>query len=99
MAQDIELLSAVVAWKSACTLDRLDTDIRATARAQRIGQRNNNSQSCISFKCVSLLALVGASWRRGVLTTWGGIAGIGLGHLLGREHDSTPRVGWRLLAC
>ena len=24
-------------------------------------------------------------WRRGVVTTQGGIAGIGLGHLLGRE--------------
>ena len=29
----------------------------------------------------------------GVLTTWCGKAGIGLGHLLGREHDSTPQSG------
>ena len=27
------------------------------------------------------------------------IAGIGQGHLLGRDHGSLPRVGWRLLAC
>ena len=33
------------------------------------------------------------SWRCGVLTTQGGIAGIGLGRLLGREHDSTPQSG------
>ena len=43
--------------------------------------------------------VVGAPWRCGVLTTQGGIAGIGLGHLLRREHYSTPRVEWRLLAC
>ena len=36
---------------------------------------------------------VGAPWRCGVLTTFGGIAGIGLSHLLGREHDSTPQSG------
>ena len=36
---------------------------------------------------------VGASWRCGVLTTQGGRAGIGLGHLLEREHDSTPQSG------
>ena len=35
----------------------------------------------------------GAPWRCGVLTTEGGTAGIGLGHLLGREHDSTPQSG------
>ena len=27
------------------------------------------------------------------------MAGIGMGRLLGEEHASTPRVGWRLLAC
>ena len=32
---------------------------------------------------------IGAPWRCGVLTTQGGIAGIGSGHLLEREHDST----------
>ena len=32
------------------------------------------------FNCFSI---VGAPWRCGVLTTWGGIAGIGLGRLLG----------------
>ena len=35
----------------------------------------------------------GAPWRCGVLTTVGGIAGSGLGDLLGREHDSTPQSG------
>ena len=60
--------------------------------------------SCLSFKHISLLALVsdvttdvssevGAPWRRGVLTTWGLIAGVGLDLLLGREHDSTPQSG------
>ena len=34
--------------------------------------------------------MVGAPWRCGVLTTLGGIAGIGLGRLLGREHASSP---------
>ena len=28
-----------------------------------------------------------------VLATFGGIAGIGLGNILGREHDSTPQSG------
>ena len=46
---------------------------------------------------VNVSSVVGAPWRCGILTTLGGIAGIGLGHLLGREHDSTPRVEWRLL--
>ena len=36
---------------------------------------------------------VGAPWRCGVLTTQGGMAGIGFGRLLGREHDSTPQSG------
>ena len=35
----------------------------------------------------------GAPWRCGVVTTQGGKAGIGVGHLLGREHASTPRSG------
>ena len=68
--------------------------------------------SCISFKYVSLLSfisvfnltvdvssVVGAPWRCGVLATLGGIAGIGLGRLLGREHASTPQSGVELLAC
>ena len=42
---------------------------------------------------VDVSSVVGAPWRRGVLTTQGGIAGIGLGHLLGREHDPTPQSG------
>ena len=41
-------------------------------------------------------SVVGAPWRCGVLTTWGGRAGIGLGHLLGREQ--LPRFGLKLLA-
>ena len=36
---------------------------------------------------------VGAPWRGGVLTISGGIAGIGLGQLFGREHVSTPQSG------
>ena len=36
-------------------------------------------------------SVVGVPWRCGVLTTLGGMAGIGLGHLLGREHGSTPQ--------
>ena len=42
---------------------------------------------------VDVSSVVGALWRCGVLMTWSGIAGIGLGHLLGREHDSTPQSG------
>ena len=37
--------------------------------------------------------VVGAPQRCGVLTTQGGIAGIGLGRLLGGEHASTPQSG------
>ena len=58
--------------------------------------------SCLSFKThfvagisitltTDVSSVVGAPWRCGVLTTKGGMAGIGLGHLLGREHDSTPQ--------
>ena len=65
---------------------------------------------CISFKKVSLLALVseftkdvsfvvGAPWRCGVLTKIVRDSRDWLGHPLGREHDSSSRVGWRLLAC
>ena len=43
--------------------------------------------------------MIGAPWRCGVQTTEGGIARIGLGHLLGEEHASTHQSGWRLLAC
>ena len=35
-------------------------------------------------------SVVGGPWRCGVLTTQGGIVGIGFGHQLDREHDSTP---------
>ena len=42
---------------------------------------------------VDVSSVVGAPWRWGVLTTQGGIAGIGLGRLLGREHHSTPQSG------
>ena len=34
-----------------------------------------------------------------VLTTQGGIAGTGLDHLLGIEHDSTPQSGVAVFAC
>ena len=36
---------------------------------------------------------VGPPWSCGVLTTKGGLAGIGLSHLLGRDHDSTSQSG------
>ena len=51
------------------------------------------------YQSLTVSSVVGAPWRCGVLTTWSGIAGIGLGRLLGGDHDSTPRVEWRLLAC
>ena len=38
-------------------------------------------------------SVVGVPWRRDVLATWCGLAGIGLGHLLWREHGSTPQSG------
>ena len=41
----------------------------------------------------------GAPWRCGVLGKLGQIAGFGLPLQQGREHDSTPIVAWRLLAC
>ena len=43
------------------------------------------------YQSLIVSSVVGAPWSCGVLTTEGGIAGIGSGHLLGREHDSTPR--------
>ena len=57
-----------------------------------------------SFKYIPLLAFVSGfnkrcffrsrcSMEMCVLTTWCGIAGIGLGHLRRREHDSTPQSG------
>ena len=38
-------------------------------------------------------------WRCGVVTTKGGIAGAGSGHLLGREHASTPQSGVEAPPC
>ena len=43
--------------------------------------------------CISVSSVVGAPWRCGVLTTLGGMAGIGLGRLLGGEHDSISQSG------
>ena len=45
------------------------------------------------YQSLTVSSEVGAPWRCGVLTTQGGIAGIGLGRLLGREHASTPQSG------
>ena len=45
------------------------------------------------INCRCFLYVVGAPWRCGVLMTQGGIAGIGLGHLLEGEHDSAPQIG------
>ena len=58
----------------------------------------------LSFKSITFPALVqswtidvssvvSTPWRCGVVTTKGGKAGIWLGHLLGREHDSTLQSG------
>ena len=53
--------------------------------------------SCLTFRpwhqSIDVSSVVGAPWRCGALTTWGWTAGIGLGHPLGREHDSTPKSG------
>ena len=45
------------------------------------------------YQSLTVSSVVGAPWRCGVLTTQGGIAGIGLGRLLGRDHASTPQSG------
>ena len=50
------------------------------------------------YQGLTVSSVVGTPWRCGVLTTQGGKDGIGLGHQLGREHDSTPTLGLRLLA-
>ena len=51
------------------------------------------------FEKKDVSTVVGAPWRCVVLTTHSGIAGIGLGHLLGEKSMiQLPRVGWRLLA-
>ena len=60
---------------------------------------NNDKMFLLSFPSVSqsltfdVSSVVGAPWRCGVLTTKGGKAGMKLGHLLGREHDSTLQSG------
>ena len=46
-----------------------------------------------SYQSLPVSSVVGAPRRCGVLTTQGGIAGIGLGRLLEREHASTPQSG------
>ena len=46
-----------------------------------------------NYQSSTVSPVVGAPWRCGVLTTQGGIAGIGLGRLLGGEHASTPQSG------
>ena len=50
-------------------------------------------QHLFSGSTKDVSSIVGAPWRCGVLTTWSGKAGIGLGHLLGREHAATPQSG------
>ena len=47
------------------------------------------------YQSLIVSSVVGAPWRCGVLTTQGGIAGIGLGRLLGGEHDSFNFPEWR----
>ena len=39
--------------------------------------------NCWRYKSLTVSSVVGAPWRCGVLTIQGGIAGIGLGRLLG----------------
>ena len=64
------------------------------------GSLGSNSLLLLAASCICIRVLtknvstvVGAPWRCGVLTTQGGIAGIGLGRLLGEEHASTPQSG------
>ena len=45
------------------------------------------------YQSLTVSSVVGATWKCGVLTAWGGIAGIVLGRLLGGEHASTPQSG------
>ena len=45
------------------------------------------------YQSLTVSSVVGAPWRCGVLTTYGGMAGIGLGRLLVREHASTNQSG------
>ena len=45
------------------------------------------------YQSLTVSSVVGAPWRCGVLTTQGGIAGIGFGRLLGWEHASTHQSG------
>ena len=45
------------------------------------------------YQSVTVSSVVGAPWRCGVLTTQGGIAGIGLARLLGESMVQLPRVG------
>ena len=54
---------------------------------------SNIFNCCRWYQSLTVSSVVGAPWRCGVLTTWGGIAGIGLGRLLGGEHASTPQCG------
>ena len=42
----------------------------------------------MSVSLFHVSSVVGAPWRCGVLTTKGGRAGVGSGHLSRREHDS-----------
>ena len=51
------------------------------------------SSICITGSTKDVSSVVGAPWRCGVLTTWGGTAGIRLGRLHGGGHDSTPQSG------
>ena len=50
------------------------------------------------YQSLTVSSVVGAPWRCGVLTTQGGIAGIGLDRCSGESMLQLPRVGWRLLA-
>ena len=54
----------------------------------------SNILNCwLQYQSLTVSSVVGAPSRCGVLTTWGGIAGIGLSRLLGGEHASTPQSG------
>ena len=54
---------------------------------------NAASSICIRGLTKDVSSEVGAPWRCGAMTTWGGTAGIRLFHLLGREHDPTSQSG------
>ena len=79
------------------TIFLCETSIFSRQEGGVCGSRNGPFEGGSRFHSSSLTidvsSVVGAPRRCGVLTTWGGIAGIALGRLFGREHASTPQSG------